>query len=167
MVQLRHPNEIGGLYWCLCLLLGQATSFVAVHLYCSERIGAQKDGSTSARDLWSLAGGLEAAFVVFFAIFVSMINNKYVVTFFSTITSKQLAQRNFRGATSDRAKFNVFAKHPTYYENIRGEVAVWVRENWDVWNEEQPEWFTERAKARVPKDMIPKSEEKSTRKRGR
>jgi hypothetical protein len=66
-VQLRHPQEIGGLYWCTCLLLGQATSFIAVHLYDLEKTGALKDGAT---DLWGLMGGLEAAFVVFFAFFL-------------------------------------------------------------------------------------------------
>jgi hypothetical protein len=160
MVQLRHPQEIGGLYWCMCLLLGQGTSFVAVTLYYRESVGGKyDDGATSSGDLWRLMGGLEAAFVVFFAIFVAMINKNYVATFFSGLTAKQFKRRWFMGASNDEAKIAIFGCHPSYYEDFRGEVKEWVRENWDVWSEERPEWFTERVMASVPKDMIPVSED--------
>jgi hypothetical protein len=156
MVQLRHPNEIGGLHWCVCLLIGQGTSFVALHLNNSEMVSTLEDGATSVSDqLWGLMVGLEAGFVLFFAIFIAMINKKCVRTFFSPMTGKQFNHQRFREASSDRAKFFIFTNHPSYYGSIKGEVKEWVRENWDIWNEERPEWFTERLKARVPNDMIP------------
>jgi hypothetical protein len=162
MIQLRHPNEIGGLYWCLCLLLGQATSFVTVHLYYTERASSLEGGGV-AMNLWGLMGGLEVSFVVFFALFIATIEQKYVATFFSALTAKNFNQKKFTGASSNRAKFAIFDSHPSYYEYNRGEVKEWVRENWDIWNEEMPDWFTERVKASVPKDMIPASEETSKR----
>ncbi len=139
------------------MLLGQATSFVAVHLYERASVGALDGGAALSRELWGLMGGLEAAFIVFFAIFIVMINRNYVGTFFSAMTAKQFNQEKFRSAATDRAKFALFDSHLSYYENIKGEVKEWVRENWDVWSEERPEWFTERAKSSVPKDMIPQS----------
>ena len=83
---------------------------------------------------------------------------KYRATFFSTETAKQYKQRLFNSATTDEAKVDIFNNHPSYYSGIRGEVKAWVTENYSVWNEERQEWFTERVKASIPKDMIPEIE---------
>jgi hypothetical protein len=145
----------------MCLLLGQATSFIAVHLYYIKHAGAIEDGAAtpSTKDLWGLMGVLEAAFIVFFAIFLFVINKKYVGTFFSTMTAKQFRIKSFYEAKTDQMKMNIFKLHPSYYERIRPQVAEWLRDNWDILNEERPDWFTERLKARVPKDMVPRREE--------
>jgi hypothetical protein len=84
-----------------------------------------------------------------------VINRKYVGTFFSTMTAKQFRIKTFREAKTDQMKMNLFKLHPSYYASIRAEVAEWVRENCDIWNEEGPDWFTERVKASIPKDLIP------------
>ena len=155
MVQLRHPQEIGGLYWITCLLLGQSTSFVVVYLY---SLRPTADATISSNDLWALVGALEACFVVFFAVFVGSIAAKFRVTFFSTITGKKFGIKAFHEATTDRVKMNILGSHPSYYKSIRGEVEQWVRDNYATWNEEKPDWFTERKKRTIPIDMIPKSE---------
>ena len=97
-------------------------------------------------------------FVLFFTIFVGAIAAKYRVTFFSTVNSKKFSQDNFRRVTSDDAKIAIFADHPSYYAEIRDELKVWVSANYSTWNEERPEWFTERVIKQIPKDMIPDSE---------
>ena len=109
--------------------------------------------------LWGLVGGLEVSFIVFFTIFAYTIERKYISTFFSTMTAKQYNIQLYHDATTDRMKSAILGCHSSYYESIRGEIGQWVRENWETWNEEQPEWFTDRVKASVPKDMIPLSEE--------
>ena len=76
------------------------------------------------------------------------------------MTAKQFNIQSYHDATTDRVKIAILALHPSYHESIRGEIGQWVKENWENWNEEQPEWFTDRIKASVPKDMIPSSEEK-------
>jgi hypothetical protein len=154
MVQLRHPQEIGGLYWIMCLVIGQATSFVALYLYSSVDAAKYKDNK-----LWALLGGIEAAFVLFFAAFVMTIKPIYRVTFFSTLTAKQFKHRRFRCATSDQAKIDIFGSHRSYYAGIRDEIEQWVREKYDAWVEEAPEWFTERVKTSIPTDLIPKEVE--------
>ena len=88
-------------------------------------------------------------------------NKKYVGTFFSTLTGRQFRTISFREAKTDQMKASIFKLHPSYYASIRSETAFWVRENWDIWNEEKPEWFTERVKSSIPKDMIPANEEVS------
>ena len=110
--------------------------------------------------LWALLGATEAGFLVFFAIFVGALAKKYRVTFFSTITAKNFRVKTFCEATTDIQKFDLLKCHPSYYESIRGDVEHWVRDNYETWNEEKPDWFTERVRQRIPKDMIPESEVK-------
>ena len=148
-LHFRHAQEVGGLYWSLCLVLGQMTSFVAVQLY------SRMPEATSSNDLWAFMGALETAFVICFAIFFASIKQKYRATFFSTTTAKQFRIKDFREAKSDFARSNILKLHPSYYKSVRGEVEQWVRENYETWIEEKPDWFTERARKKIPKDMIP------------
>jgi hypothetical protein len=39
--------------------------------------------------------------------------------------------------------------------SIREEVRTWTLENWESWEEEMPDWFTEGWRTRVSDDMIP------------
>ena len=158
-LSFSDPYECGGLYWIVCLVLGQATSFVALYFY--SRLSTEV-GSKSSRDLWALLGATEAGFVTFFAIFVTAMAAKYRVTFFSTVTGAQFNQGRFQTAMTDKAKSDIFDKHPSYYDGIRDEVKAWVYANYSTWLEEQPDWFTERVKASIPKDMIPNSEDEET-----
>ena len=130
-----------------------------MHLY--ENLNAES-GTQSSHDLWALLGATEAGFLIFFVIFVKAMAVKYRVTFFSTLTAKQFVQISFRKATSDQAKSDVLRCHPSYYAGIRDEVKAWVSANYSTWIEEKPDWFTERVKASIPKDMIPESEVEQT-----
>ena len=188
LVHLRHPNEMGkktrakrffssillsctnssplnhffdfegGVYWIICLLSGQSTSFVAVYLFYMVQ-EETVDSRFIFGSLWSLLLALEASFVVSFTIFVLSMKKIYISTFFTTMTAKQFNIRRYREATSDRARLAIFGKHSSYYESIRGELKAWVTENYKNWDEENPEWFTDRIKASVPLDMIPKNDD--------
>ena len=139
------------MYWIACLLIGQSTSFVAAYLYTRR----DADNNDFSHDLWAFILASEVGFVFFFSTFVGLVEAKYRVTFFSTVTGKKFNQNNFRKATSDGVKIEIFSCHPSYYAGIRDEVKAWVSENCSTWNEEKPDWFTERVKASIPKDMIP------------
>ena len=76
------------------------------------------------------------------------------MTFFSTVTAKKFNHNAHRFGTDDRAKANILGCHSSYYVGIRDEVKAWVSENYNTWNEEKPDWFTEHVKASIPKDMI-------------
>ena len=151
-LSFSDPGEIGGLYWIVCLVLGQTTSFVALYFYLTE--GSAK----SLHGLWALLGATEAGFVIFFVIFMGSMAAKFRVTFFSTVTGAQFIQRRFQTETTEKAKIDIFGNHPSYYAGIRDEVKAWVSVNYSTWNEEKPGWFTERVKASIPKDFIPESE---------
>lgn len=158
-IQARHPQELGGVHWILTLVLGQGTSFLAAYLYQHPSFASRHNNAENTEkestDLWILLGSLEASFAVFFAIFMTSIQRKYVRTFFSSITAKQFRINAFHEATTDQARINILKFHPSYYASIRGEVEQWVRDNYDAWTYESPEWFTHRAKSRIPIEMIP------------
>ncbi len=148
--------------WMWCLFVGQSSSFVAMYLF-SVDYGTQTGVDISEKKtLWTLIGGLEASFFIFFAFFLSSMNRKYITTFFTTLTAKQSVVRIFRAAPSDLAKFDVFTNHESFYANIRGEVKDWVLEKYESWIDESPVWFTDRVKAGIPDDMVPERSRSSS-----
>ena len=56
---------------------------------------------------------------------------------------------------SEAVKFMVLDNSRHQWLSIEGEVKKWVALNWAKWEEEQPEWFTDVMKAKVPVDFIP------------
>jgi hypothetical protein len=159
MVQLRHPNELTGVYWSLNLLLGQCFSFVAVYVYSRSKVNVAEEAlAYRMSQLWILLVVFEGGFIISFTIFLATINKSYRSTFFSSISGKQFQQKIFRDGDSDEVKSIIFKNHKSYYVDIWSEVDEWVRENWEGWIEEKPEWFNERVKASVPREMIPVGE---------
>ena len=56
----------------------------------------------------------------------------------------------------DVMKKGVFLVHKSHRLPIRDKVTSWVNAGWADWEEEKPEWFTDRWKESVPEDMKPK-----------
>ena len=79
---------------------------------------------------------------------------QYRHTFCSFETGGQLLRRLFLDG-DDLSKAQVFKKHTSLWAPIRDKVAVWVKEGWASWEEEKPDWFTDKWKASVPEDMKP------------
>ena len=93
---------------------------------------------------------------MFFVIFLRNINRKYINTFFTTMSAKRYIQLvKFHEADSDQTRLHIFEYHPSYHESIREGVKSWVLDNYERLCDESPEWFTDRVKASIPKDMIP------------
>ena len=61
---------------------------------------------------------------------------------------------------TDVMKAEIFASNKGYRKPIDDKVATWVREGWATWEEEKPEWFTDRWKESVPKYMRPAKKER-------
>ena len=79
---------------------------------------------------------------------------QYRNTFLSAETGGQMTRKNFLEGT-DFMKAIIFSKNKGYRKPIEDKVATWVKEGWATWEEEKPEWFTDRWKASVPEDMKP------------
>ena len=153
--QLRHPNEVGGLYWTFCSMLTASTLFVALHL-------AEESGTFEAAILERLYNvscilmlGAASTFTVFFL----HINPGYGNTFFSVTTGGQNVIRLFHSHTDDGLKAkSVFGNSRAQWASIEAEVKHWVYRSWDKWVEENPAWFTECHK-KIPEEFIPSLEE--------
>ncbi|GMH61319.1 hypothetical protein TrST_g6685 [Triparma strigata] len=81
-------------------------------------------------------------------------NKEYHHTFLSTETGGQLLRRLFLEG-DDVTKAQVFKKHKSLWAPIRDKATVWVKEGWASWEEEKPDWFTDKWKASVPEITKP------------
>lgn len=149
-VQYRHPYETGGLYFMFNLFspLLSLTIFVCFFL---EGTGAFSDSTMRYLSKVTLTSG--AFLVLFSLLFFSTVGKKYRSTFFSVETGGQLTRRNFLEG-NDVMKADVFTNNHVHWAPIESKVERWVMEGWAVWEEEKPEWFSDRWKELVPVYMI-------------
>jgi hypothetical protein len=149
VVQFRHPNEVGGAYWLFGLVLTMGSLPVSINI-------ATPHVDERAIDI---ASSIENYFLpitpICFAVFFLTIERKYLHTFWSTWRSKDMAMAYFTEGESDAIKIKVFGHSRHHLVSIEGELRKWVELNWAKWEEEQPEWFTDVMKAKVPEDFIP------------
>jgi hypothetical protein len=149
LAQLRHPNEVGGAYWLFGLVLTMGSLPVSIYVaspYVDER----------AIDIASL---IVICFLpmttICFAVFSWNIESKYLHTFWSTLSSKDMSMAYFLEGESDNIKILVLACSRHHWVSIEGEIKKWIETNWAKWEEEQPDWFTDVTKATVPVEFIP------------
>jgi len=142
VVHFRGPQELGGVYWTLNMLLTVVASFACVW------IGEGKMMH------WTLVGAVSGAWLLTFGLFLRLTKKEYRRTFVSTQTGKEQVMDRFK-VDDDAIKASVMKKNKQMWRPIRGEVKEWVREGWWRWEAEKPEWFTESWIAKVPPDMIP------------
>jgi hypothetical protein len=149
IVQFRHPNEVGGAYWLFGLLLTMGSLPMSIYL-------ASPYVDAGAIDI---ASSIVKYFIpitaLCFAVFFWNIEKKYLYTFWSIQRGKDQTMAYFLEGESDAIKFSVFKRSKHHWVSIEGEIKKWVKMNWAKWEEEQPEWFTDVMKARVPVEFIP------------
>jgi hypothetical protein len=153
IVQFRHPNEVGGMYWVFGFVLTMGSLPVAITL--AERGDVADD---VLRFAWKVFGIFIPFAVVSFLIFLLSIERKYFGTFFSLQRGKDLTVQRFRDSSDEASKADsIFTNSKHHWESIEEEVKAWVNANWDRWEEEKPKWFENGMRARVPVEYIPES----------
>jgi hypothetical protein len=162
IVQFRHPNEVGGLYWMFGFVLTMGSLPVAIII--AERGGVADEGLKLA---WKVVGIFIPCTVVLFGVFSFNIEKKYWRTFYSLQRGKDLSARSFKEGIDDstKAAYIIMSKH--HWKSIEEEVRTWVETNWARWEEETPDWFTDAFKASVPIEFIPGDEDARRRERVR
>ena len=88
-----------------------------------------------------------------FIIFMN-IEKKYRHTFYSFEGGKDVTISHFKSSEDER-KILVLTKNRRHWKSIEGNVEEWVRESWERWMDEDPEWLDDNMKARIPVHMIP------------
>ena len=168
LIHNRNSFDLGGLCWTCSLIFGQIVTFVAAFLYTrAHSLGLDDDhGDFDPIDpslLWTVLAALEASFVIVFAVFLFVIERRYVSTFFTTMTGPEYACHTFLIATTDVERHFILTYHHSYYSSVKGEIRVWLSTNWNKWTvDEKPDWFTPHFLASIPEDMLPKDISRST-----
>jgi hypothetical protein len=150
IVQFRHPNEIGGIYWIFGFVLTMGSLPVAIIV--AERGHVAEEVLKLA---WKVVGIFIPCTVLLFAVFFYNIEKKYWGTFYSLQRGKDMTVKGFREGTDEvKAEFTFkYSKH--HWKAIEEEVKAWVEANWDRWVEDKPKWFDDAMRARVPVEYIP------------
>ena len=153
IIHFRHPFDVGGFFWTANVVNNQTFCFLSIYFY-----GKYSDESEEevVELLWRLVGGLFIVSMLNFGLFLKMINEDYIKTFFSPITGKQFSLKYFQDGETDDVKFKVFNHHRSFYESIEEELKTWLEENWERWEEEKEDWFNAVAISTVPSDLLPK-----------
>ena len=132
---------MGGIYWCLNLVLSQASCFAAAKLY-TDNASDGGDGSDAAGGNGTLGkvegegrgfppsaamAVIQAAFALWLVSlvgFFASIDKSYLHTFFDLVSSKQHVVRKFRTAPNDYEKMMVFTYHKSYYASFQKDIKV-------------------------------------------
>ena len=159
LIQTRNPIDLGGIYWSANLVLSQASVVVCAffyHWYYDEEEGA-KEGVTriSSQQLFSVVGALSGIFFISFLLFIVRIERKYVSSFFSTETGHSKVKRQFLEGTDDFSKAQIFRRNKRMWASIQPQVAKWLDQNWERWEREKPDWFSEIWIAGIDTDILP------------
>ena len=175
MVQFRHPEELGGIYWIVSVGIAILSCFSAVQVYFETKkdttaasvynpdilgdvVATKNDtewGRLEENEVWSFVWLMSVGWLIVFGAFLLTMKKKYRRTIWSTQTGAQLARSFFLERTSEEIMHWTLHSNKKHWENIRDEIKQWVVENWWKWQEEKPDWFTDNWIAKVPDDMIP------------
>jgi hypothetical protein len=88
-------------------------------------------------------------------VFFLNIERKYWQTFFSTQRGKDYSMAYYLEGESDAVKFKIMKQSRHHWVTIEDDVRRWIFDNWESWEAEKPEWFTDAMKAKVPVEFIP------------
>jgi hypothetical protein len=153
IVQFRHPNEVGGIYWMLGFVLTIGSLPVAIII--AERGGVAEKRLKLA---WAVVVSVIPFGFVSFFIFLLSTERQYFGTFISLQRGKDLTVQRFRDIADDASKADsIFNNTKHHWKSIEGEVRAWVESNWERWEAEKQEWFDEAMRARVPVEYIPEA----------
>jgi hypothetical protein len=159
LMQVRHPGQIGGLFWTASLIMSQISCFVCGWLYLMnyKNKEGEKETKLSENVVWGSIGLLFALFVVGWIVFLLVMNREFLDTFFSTDTYASYLKKWFAGIpdSDDEMKSTIFSKHPSHRKKMEGEIKAWTLANWERWDKEKPKFFTDAWIDSVPNDCIP------------
>jgi hypothetical protein len=158
VVQFRGPAEMGGLYFTVNTAMGFVFCFAAIKIFFASDVG--KAGMLNEDFVMKAFFGLLTFWALNAALGVSIMKKEYRKTFVSLETGCEWAQKFFLEGETDRIKSATLVVSKKKWEPIEEAVNEWVQENWFMWKEEKPDWFTDAWIVKVPDDFIPAEEDR-------
>jgi hypothetical protein len=151
IVQFRHPNEVGGMYWMFGFVLTMGSLPVALFLAKRRDVAEER-----IKLAWRVVKLVMPYTVVSFVVFFLSIERNYWNTFYSLERGKDGVLARFSNSNDDKKKAKaIFGNSKHYWKSIEEEVKSWVEANWERWEVEKPDWFDDTMRARVPVEYIP------------
>ncbi|GMI54871.1 hypothetical protein TeGR_g840, partial [Tetraparma gracilis] len=152
----RIPMLVGGSWFTFDLAKAQISVLVVAYLY--NEFCEDVDGKMDPNEVWGIAGGLFTLWLVAFSHFVLRVAvPEYRHTIWSTQTGWQTSCAYFLENEDDKKRVIVFHQNRAMWEGrIGGEVKAWVRESWDRWERDEPEWL-KKVTPTIPDDLASSS----------
>jgi len=139
-IHLRHPYELGGLYYSLTLRQAQVGSAVFAQLYVDASEGDAE--ALAAEMVYTVVATASVAWACSYSLFFAHIKKGYAGTFIDTRRAIQYTLDNFNDPkASDHQKATVVAKTRRYWRSIEDEIHKFLAEKWTAWEQEKPKWF--------------------------
>jgi hypothetical protein len=165
VIHFRHPYELGGAYWTFDMFFAITTSFLSVYLFfvVSRRANSiaptemrdQMDQGLQMNDAVTLISILCGLLIFSFVCFLALMKKEYRSTFFSLLSGPAFTREVFNQSSSDAKKAFIVDINKHYWIAIAPVVKSWICDNWYIWKEEKPDWFTARFVDSIPIGMVP------------
>jgi hypothetical protein len=151
IMQFRHPNEVGGMYWLFGFVLTMISLPLAIN------VASGQDNTEQAVVLASQVGPYIVLLnLIGIGSFFAHIDRSYMPTFYSIDRCKDLCFDKFHNSISDAAKADtVFNTSRHVWRSFEEEVRTWVEENWERWEDDNPKWLNVIIRQRIPIEFIP------------
>ncbi len=157
LVHLRISGEMGGAFWTFNMLLGPVVAFVSMLVYYANTAPAAVVLEQKTCALVMV--GMVAALLINFGLFLKLMKSEYRGSFFSLETGVQGCQACFLNeSNSDEVRLYITNFNRRMWQSILPQVKNFIVGNWERWEREEPDWFTEDFKARLDRDLLPKHE---------
>jgi hypothetical protein len=140
------------------------TPFVVIMIYYANSEPA--DFVMQESKAWSFAGYSCGAWFACFGLFLMLMKKKYRKTFYSTETGNEWAVSFFLKGDTDAKRVKPLRLNKKKWKKIEPEMKEFVIENWEIWEEEKPKFFTEVFKARLDDDWLSAAELRRQKKVG-
>ncbi|GMI38047.1 hypothetical protein TeGR_g2496 [Tetraparma gracilis] len=154
VLQFRGAGELGGCYFTFNMIMSLAASFVATHVYYASLV-EDRDAVMNESVAWTIVWGLSGLWTFFQVCFLLLMKPAYRSTFFSTQSGHAWVKEKFVKGDTDELKSWTLGCNKKQWLPIRDDMKAWTLENWERWEDEQPEWFNDAFRSSVDDDMIP------------
>jgi hypothetical protein len=176
VVQLRHPNEVGGAYFTFSLGLTVVMGVVAALQYekvvddvitdedvelgeHNQQLGGGEESGVEESTVVTIMMAACAGMVVSYATLLVSVKREYLHTFISTKTSNGSVQELFTMNEEEEQRFWIFQNNLHKWEHkIGADVKAWINERLPLWLEEPPEWFNVQRRSIIPDDFVTDTE---------
>lgn len=158
LMQMRHPYELGGLYYTTIMLMAPFVCLNFGFRYLAhvedEEVKASLKYVFTSEQIYLGLGLLAIVQMCSFAIFMYILPSTHRKTSWSTQTGSKRICSNFLEQTDDSANLGVLNVRKSYYSPIEEEIKTWLNERLPVWISEEPKWFDDQKKATIPDDYV-------------